>query len=368
MKRIPQIDGLRALAILLVISFHYINNQLTDAVSVIAKFFYFITSFGWAGVDLFFVLSGFLIGSILINNKEKGNYFSTFYIRRLVRIIPNYYFLIVVFIVISQINFFSTDYFVSGNNVIPTWSYFFMVHNLYMAAIHNMGNSAMSVTWSIGIEEQFYLIIPFVIYYLKPKLLPFLLICCIISANIFRLFHPILPSENFSIAAYVLLPCRMDAISFGVLIAWINSNYNLTELVKKYYIKIIACMFSIVALCGLLLFFYKDIGIIRNSLFALFFSFAIVVGLAKPDSLYGNFLENKLFNWIGKISYSLYLFHYLILGIFIVIGDSIFINPTSLIRILISIFALAFSFVFSWLVYKYLETPFVNVGKKVNYK
>ena len=82
MKRIPQIDGLRAIAILLVISFHYVNNQLVNATDKIAKFFCFVTSFGWAGVDLFFVLSGFLIGSILIANKQKNKYFSTFYIEK----------------------------------------------------------------------------------------------------------------------------------------------------------------------------------------------------------------------------------------------------------------------------------------------
>ncbi len=368
MKRIPQIDGLRAIAILLVISFHYINNQLTGSVSALAKFFYFITSFGWAGVDLFFVLSGFLIGTILIANRQKDNYFFTFYIRRFVRIIPNYYLLIFVFIVVSQISIFSTDYFVSGNQNIPTWSYFLMVHNIYMAALHNMGNSAMSVTWSIGIEEQFYLIIPFIIYYLKPKLLPFLLVCFIVLANIFRLYHPVQPTENFSIAAYVLLPCRMDAISFGVLIAWINYNYDLTDLVNKYYSKIILLMLSIVIFCGLLLLLYGDIGIIRNSLFALFFTFAIVVGLAKPRSIYGNFLANKSLNWIGKISYSLYLFHYIILGIFIVIGERVLLKPNNVERILISILALAFSLPFSWFIYKYLETPFVNLGKKANYK
>ena len=79
MKRIPQIDGLRAIAILLVLSFHYINNQLVNETTKIAKFFCFATSFGWAGVDLFFVLSGFLIGSILLLNKQKDKYFAAFY-------------------------------------------------------------------------------------------------------------------------------------------------------------------------------------------------------------------------------------------------------------------------------------------------
>lgn len=84
MKRISQIDGLRAVASLLVVSFHYINNQLTNSQGTIGKFFAKLFSFGWAGVDLFFVLSGFLIGSILISNKKKNKYFSIFYIRRFV--------------------------------------------------------------------------------------------------------------------------------------------------------------------------------------------------------------------------------------------------------------------------------------------
>ncbi len=364
MKRIPQIDGLRAIAILLVISFHYINNQLVNATDKIAKFFCLATSFGWAGVDLFFVLSGFLIGSILIANKHKNKFFSTFYIRRFVRIIPTYYLLIIFFIIICTIPFFKTNYFVAGNNVIPTWSYFLMMHNVYMGQLNNMGNNAMSVTWSIGIEEQFYLIIPFIIYYIKNKWLPFLLVFFIILANIFRFYYT---TPGQWIPAYVLLPCRMDAISFGVLIAWINSNYNLTTFATKYFKKISLIMISTVAICAFLYLKYQDIGIIRNSLFALFFACAIVFALSKPNSFYGKILANNALNWIGKISYSLYLFHYLIIGIFNVIATTYFKNIGTILGICTTILALLFTFLFSWIVYNYIEKPTVALGKKFNY-
>ncbi|HKP32089.1 MAG TPA: acyltransferase family protein, partial [Chitinophagaceae bacterium] len=80
-KRIKELDGLRGIAILLVLSFHYINNQMVNRTDTLSKAITKATSFGWVGVDLFFVLSGFLIGSILIANKLKDNYFRTFYIR-----------------------------------------------------------------------------------------------------------------------------------------------------------------------------------------------------------------------------------------------------------------------------------------------
>lgn len=364
MKRIPQIDGLRAIAILLVISFHYINNQLVNATSKVAKFFCLATSFGWAGVDLFFVLSGFLIGGILIANKQKNKYFSTFYIRRFVRIIPTYYMLIILFIIVGSISFFKSNYFVAGNNVIPTWSYFLMLHNIFMGQLNNMGNSAMSVTWSIGIEEQFYLIIPFIIYYTKNKWLPLLLAFFIILANIFRFYYT---SPGVWIPAYVLLPCRMDAISFGVLIAWINSNYSLTTFTTKYFKYILFTMLSTVLICAFMYLKYQDIGIIRNTLFALFFACAIVLALAKPNSYYGKILANKILNWIGTISYSLYLFHYLIIGIFNVIAATCFKNNGSLLGICTTILALLFTFLFSWLVYNYIEKPTVALGKKFNY-
>lgn len=367
MKRIKQIDGLRAIASLLVVSFHYINNQLTDSTTTMGKIFAKLFSFGWAGVDLFFVLSGFLIGSILITNKHKKNYFSTFYIRRFVRIVPNYYLLILIFLVIGIIPFFKNDYFTTGNSVIPIWSYFTMLQNVFMGAMKNMGNEAMSVTWSIGIEEQFYLVIPFLVYFFNKKVLPYLLIAFIITANFFR-WHYTNAAVSFNIPAYVLLPCRMDAISIGVLIALINNAIGLEDFVKKYFKPILIFTACIVSICAVMFILYQDIGIIRNTLFALFFGCLIIFAIGLPNSLYAKLLSKKWLNWVGKISYSLYLFHFLILGVFKKIAFTYLHFNYSIALLIATVSAFVFSLFFSWLVYKYLETPTVSLGKKFNYQ
>ncbi len=367
MKRIAQIDGLRAIAILLVLSFHFINNQLEQTTLPIGKILYKVTSFGWSGVDLFFVLSGFLIGGILIANKEKKRYFSTFFIRRFVRIVPSYYLLLVIYIILIQIPIFKNYYFFTRFNDIPMWSYFALLHNIYMANLHSMGNVALSITWSIGIEEQFYILVPFIIYFIQKKYLHYLLILIIILANIFRLNYPATNQEVFSIAGYVLLPCRMDAIAFGVLLAWINDRYGLPYFVKKYYSFIIASMIGILFLCVVLILKFHTIGVIRNTFFALFFSCCIAIALGKPTSIYGNLLSKKWLGWIGKISYSLYLFHYLIIGVCCAIAQQYFNFSSYNVQFITLFLAFMFSFFFAWVVYKFMETPIVNLGKKVTY-
>jgi peptidoglycan/LPS O-acetylase OafA/YrhL len=361
LKRIPQIDGLRAIAILLVITFHYVNNQLVNSASTAGVFFYRLTSFGWIGVDLFFVISGFLIGSILLLNRKSPKLYKTFYIRRFVRIVPNYYLLIVLFLVIQSSPYFRNDYFVSGNNVIPSWSYFLMIHNFFMARLQNMGNDALSVTWSIGIEEQFYLIFPLIILTIKEKYLPILLVLLIISANYFRSLYA------HWIPAYVLLPCRMDSISFGILIAWLYTNYDMEQFVQRHKIKLTGII-AIVAIGCLYLFYeYQDLGFIRNTLFALVFACSIVLAIGTPNSFYSRILSHKILYHIGKISYSLYLFHYLILGIFNHFGNEFLNKKDTFTRILLTMTALLFALFFSWMVYHFLEKKAVAIGKKFSY-
>jgi peptidoglycan/LPS O-acetylase OafA/YrhL len=359
-QRIPELDGLRGIAIMLVIFFHYLNNQLLTAGNFIGKALCKATSFGWIGVDLFFLLSGFLIGTILIQNKNSKNYFSTFYLRRLVRIIPNYFLLIIVFMIILVVPYFAGDYFLTGNNVLPIWSYFTMVHNFFMARLNNLGNGAMSVTWSIGIEEQFYIVFPFIVYYLKDKWLPYLLIVAIVLAVIFRMQY------NNWIPAYVLLPCRMDAIAFGALIAWFNYHYDLKEWVNRKYNWLLLVMTIDIFVCGLLYYKYADLGSLRNTYFGIFFSLCLVFALTKKNTFYAALLRNKIFVWIGTISYSLYLFHYMILGICRNLTSSEM-EIKSGRDILISIFAFLLSLLFSWILYKKLETPMVNIGKRFKY-
>jgi len=282
--------------------------------------------------------------------------------RRVVRIIPNYYLLLVIFLLITAIPYFQSSYFLTGSNVVPTWSYFLMLHNIDMAHMRSLGNSAMSVTWSIGIEEQFYIIFPFIVYFFKEQWLPLTLILAIITAPIVRMQY------NHWIPQYVLLPCRMDAIASGALIAYYDQKFSIQSIVRKRIKWIAAILIADVSLCAYLFVRFNDLGPIKNTLFALIFSGGVMLALTYKNSLYAIILRNKTLMWVGTISYSLYLFHYLILGMFqFVFGKNDGLVLGSFKDIVVSIAALVFSLFFSWIIYKKLETPFVRWGKHFKY-
>jgi len=362
-SRIPELDGLRGIAILLVISFHYINNQLANSTSRIGRILYKTTSFGWTGVDLFFVLSGFLIGTILIRNRNSPHYFSTFYIRRIVRIIPNYYLLIGIFLLLLGIPYFSRSEFLNKGNIIPWWSYLAMVHNIFMGRLDNLGSAAVNVTWSIGIEEQFYLIFPLIVCFAPPKWIPYILALAILLASVIRGFYA------DWIPRYVFLPCRMDSIAFGALAAYFNEKFSLKAVIKKY-----ARWFFLVQLlnAGVILYLslrYRDLGINRHFFLAVFFSGCLVAALVYSHSFFGSLLRNKLLTWIGTISYSLYLFHYLILALlqYAILHYEGGVQLSNSRDLSVTILAMGLSLLFAWVIYRWLETPFVKFGKRFKY-
>jgi len=360
--RITELDGLRGIAILLVLSFHYVNNQLVNAQSFIAKLLCKATSFGWVGVDLFFVLSGFLIGSILIKNKDSKNFFTTFYIRRVVRIIPNYYLAITLFFIICAIPYFQDNIFLTGNNVLPWWSYFAMFHNIFMGRMNTMGNISMSITWSIGIEEQFYLIFPLIIFFIKERWLPSLLVLVIIVANVVRM------QIDKWVPTYVLLPARMDAIAVGILVAYYYLSADFSQFVYKYRNLLSLTVIGPVVIGGFLYWRYNDLFAIKHTFFAIFFSGCLVFALTLKNSLYAKILRYKPLVWIGTISYSLYLFQYFILGIFHHFagnkGGIIIANGRD---VVVTILALITTVLLSWAVYNLLELPMVKLGKRYRY-
>ena len=361
-KRIAELDGLRGIAILLVLSFHYINNQLVHSDSMPGKLLSRLTMFGWVGVDLFFVLSGFLIGSILIANRTSKKYFSTFFIRRVARIIPNYFLLVGLFLLILSIPAFSNNYFLTGNQVLPLWSYFLIIQNFYMAAVDSLGNTAMSVTWSIGIEEQFYILFPFVVYFLKKKWLPYFLVLVIIAASVIRLQY------DTWVPTYVLLGSRMDALAFGVLIAYYYQKLNFIQFVQTYKVIFLGLLGLNVLICAALYYWLGDLGPIKHTLFSFIFSILVVFALGLKNTWYSRLLTNRTLMWVGTLSYSLYLFNYMFLGVFHhFAGNTNGIGIETSQDVLVTVLAALFTFAFSWFIYKFLEAPMVAWGKKFRY-
>ena len=201
--RIKILDGFRGLAILLVVGYHYFN------------FF----SFGWTGVDLFFVLSGFLITGKLVESLGAEHYFRTFYINRILRIVPLYYIILLLFFVLIPFllpSFVSVSFKELLHQQIYYWTFAVNIYD----AVHGWPlNVTLIHFWSLACEMQFYLLWPFIIYffYNKGNGLMIILISFCIAGLLFRMVGQFFLPLN-KIYRYVLLPCRIDAFSAGALL------------------------------------------------------------------------------------------------------------------------------------------------------
>lgn len=208
--RTPELDGLRGVAIGSVLLWHYVIDLSRPLEGSFLWWPHRLLSSTWSGVDLFFVLSGFLIGGILEDQRQAVNYFQVFYLRRAYRILPAYLLNLLVFVGFPLMfpALFAGTLFTW--RPLPLWSYLTLVQNLLMAAAGELAGWA--VTWSLAVEEQFYLLLPVVIRFARPWLVPILLA----GVGLAPLFRHLAPNP---IAAYVLPIGRCDSLFMGVLLA-----------------------------------------------------------------------------------------------------------------------------------------------------
>jgi len=201
--RIPQLDAIRGLAIVLVI----LHNTTAGYPSLPHLF-----ASGWMGVDLFFVLSGFLITGILVDTKRTDGYLTNFYARRCLRIWPLYYALIVfMFIVVPLVH-------PSGRQPIferssPWWAYPLFLQNMLVPS-PTMATGLLAVTWSLAIEEQFYLVWPWVVRYCSTAQLGRLAVAVIVLSPVLRYWL-----DRRGVDLHHNTFCRLDALMAGALLA-----------------------------------------------------------------------------------------------------------------------------------------------------
>ncbi|UKN01554.1 acyltransferase [Paracrocinitomix mangrovi] len=365
LDHIKSLDGLRTIAIFLVLFWHYVVCQLSgDMFGGYARKINTFFSWTWSGVDLFFVLSGFLIGRILLFNKGSKNFFKAFYIRRLLRIFPAYYFIILLMLVYST--FGNTSDWLIGN-LYPSYSYLLYIQNFYMA-IEGFGSHWLSVTWSLAIEEQFYMILPFVVFLFKRKTTILIAIIGIFLSPVLReISEPLL---GLKLGDYVLLPMRMDALLIGVVIA----HFYLNGTIQNYFSKRKKILgVSIVALfLAYLTYVIKGNGgvigdSIAHSMLTLFYGlFLIFVLISKGDAT-EKFLSNKIFSFVAKISYMIYLSHEIISGLLhhYLAGQTPQIN--NFFDVSITFLSLIITIVFSTITYYLFELRLTGLGKKFKY-
>lgn len=304
--RVQELDGIRGIAILLVLVWHYLQNQLhAEAGSPLAYFKQSI-AFTWSGVDLFFVLSGFLIAGILMDKRGTSHYFRTFYIRRVCRIFPLYFLnlgLFVSFLALSP-DLPQVLFSLAGSDEVPLWSYFTFTQNILMASHNSAGPGWLAVTWSLAVEEQFYLFFPLLVWLTPVRRLPYLFLWFIAMAVYMRLAIP-------GLSAYINTLWRADSLMTGALLAYLVRVPGFTDTAGKYR-HFIALVFLLSASAMLFANQHGYIhlgGAFTHLSLSLIYGLLIMLALLYRGSLAGRFLCNRLLVWLGTISYGVYIIH-----------------------------------------------------------
>jgi peptidoglycan/LPS O-acetylase OafA/YrhL len=310
-EHIPALDGLRGLAILLVL----MNNLYEGPASHFAEAGVLrLFKSGWCGVDLFFVLSGFLITGILYDSKDSPGYFRNFYARRFLRIFPLYYgFLLLWVLLVPHIPTF-TPAEVDGMLSKQGW-YWAYLANINVALQTGPAGAEPRAFWSLAVEEQFYLLWPLVVLLANRRQLVRISIGMIAAAFALRLAGRLLYSGLIvEQSLYTLTPARMDALAIGSLLAvLVRSPDGLARLSR------LARPVATGAVALLLLIFLWKRGLHATeftmqtagySIIGLGSGALLVLCLAAPaGSVLHAAFTHPVMRSLGRYSYGTYVFH-----------------------------------------------------------
>ena len=349
---IPQFDGLRGIAILLVLIGHsgFLEALPHARMLEYARF----------GVDLFFVLSGFLITGILADSKGAPNYFRNFYVRRALRIWPLYY--LVLFLAFVVVPLFRPAMRPTAASVWP--AFVFYVQNI--AFVHrNTYPFALGATWSLAVEEQFYLTWPLLVFFLRKRTLAVVSASLILVSLSLRLIGYLHGAPTLLIHEFTL--SRLDAIALGTLAAlWLRSP---TCTLVRWRIR--AYQFLGFGLTGVIiarLLMHRNSSIVGYTFLGLAFTGFLGLSLAYDarTSLFGRALSTDSLRYIGKISYGIYLLHYPIFLLWArFLSSQSFYGSEPVVRnLLASASQIVLAIVAASISWHYFEKPILRLKKK----
>jgi peptidoglycan/LPS O-acetylase OafA/YrhL len=274
----------------------------------------------WSGVDLFFVLSGFLIGGILLDARTSTNYFEIFYTRRFFRIFPIYAAILLAFpALVSSIRWtHHGDLTWLAGDTLPWYSYWSFTQNFWMTHARSLGPNTLGITWSLAIEEQFYLTLPFVVRFFTGRRLLTCVLTGICLAPLVRIAIQLLWPRN-TFAPFVLMPCRADALLLGVLSAILIRDNVWRGRIRRNDLFFAASIS--VSILGIAFLTLKspalDSSLMQSfgyTWLALFYCSVLLYTVTRPQSFISRALRFKWLGWIGGIAYGIYLFHQTVQG------------------------------------------------------
>ena len=310
-RHIEALDGFRGFA-LLVVLFHHLFWSNTQSGNPIFDFISQIRAASFVGVNLFFALSGFLITGILLDTRTDGNYFKAFYARRALRIFPLYYgFLIFLFLLTRPLHF-------QWNG----WQYYYLTYSANLALWRDVPLVVQPFNidhfWSLNVEEQFYLVWPFLIYRIKSisRLLHVALAGCLVVLLIrvalvllrSRFPNPYLAySPTFSCADNLLYGCAVALLMQSpwkqITLRWAPQIFAISAVILLTLFLVLhgfEVPNPIVSTVG-----FSLVGILSASLIGMILS---------AGSLTARFFSSSILRFFGRYSYGLYVYHYSIAG------------------------------------------------------
>jgi peptidoglycan/LPS O-acetylase OafA/YrhL len=366
--RIPALDGLRGIAILMVMMRHSIFGLETK--SRLLGQFIKAGQLTWSGVDLFFVLSGFLIGGILLDARTSSRYFQTFYIRRAYRIFPLYGLITAVFL-LRYLPFHFIHVFATQTPLtVPSFSYVTLTQNIWMVPIGWFGPPAMAATWSLAVEEQFYLTVPLLIRKLTSRALLYFLVAVVCIAPILRavIAHSL---HHGSFACYVLTPCRADALCLGVLAAYLVRCPTFCEQLFLNRISLYLAAFGL--FLGVAYMTYKGydefsfpVCTIGYTWLALFYASCVLIAVSTNTEVVKRILCNRAVIRLGTLAYCSYLIHQPLVRA----GRHFlarFHYPENLSYVLGAFLGIVVTLVLATLSWEYFEKPLLRRGHSATY-
>lgn len=352
-RRIPALDGLRGLMTIFVVFSHFVV-EVPHGIGVL--------SLGWVAVIVFFVLSGFLVGRLAIDRREAGNFLGVFYIRRICRTFPTY--LLSTAVILAACAWLAPRDWAGATSgaPLPTWSYFLFVQNVFMVTRDSTGLHWLAPTWTLALEEQFYLLVP-LLFLLAPRRawVPLLIAFCVAGVGLraWGVFSGLIGA-----APLALIPASADVLCAGLLLAVLLADGAIDWARWSLALRAspIALLFVAAAAQGL------DGGtvgpwfqVLQPALIAAVAALLILaLVMGAPEA---RRFDAPVLRFCGDISYSVYLTHLAVLGLMhgaILGGEPDFATGE---QKLVTIAAAVVTVGIGWALTRFVEQPLTAWGR-----
>jgi len=366
---LPALDGVRGLAILMVLLYHFVAQ--TTATNRLEAAVLWPLSYGLLGVDLFFVLSGFLITGILYDSRADPRYFRNFYMRRVLRIFPLYYgVLAVVFLVLPLVPALRGSEIASLREH-QAWAWLYGV-NVYLAKEGGWVLSYIEHFWSLAVEEHFYFVWPLVVWWLADRPRALMATALGLAAASFGARVASSLSGVNLVATSVLTPFQLDALCLGGFFAVYLRQPGGPAAVRRLVLPLAAVSAALIVLqFGLYRIVDAEVSLlraVRGGLFRTFFAALLLYAIfAPPAAAASRFFRSRTMTALGKYSYGLYVYHHFLSYYFVTHGTEFALaqrlgSHTAAVA-LQALAGMAVSAVVAWASYELFERRFLRLKR-----